>query len=120
MDIIKAKAQSGNVQSDDGFVITAYVAGAGKGESDGVAILDKDKCVYFPLNAWQDLLSVINGLVGLCDSLAENIENAIVGAVTNGSQTTQTVTSAGPGLATFKNAVTKIKNDMDKLKKELK
>lgn len=120
MDIVKAKIQeSQKVISEDGFSICADIAGAGKGTSDGIVLMDKDKAVYIPLDAWKDLMAVLDGVVSLCDAL-NNIESVVVGAVTTGSATTQTATKAGSGAAQIKQAASQIKSDMNKLKEKLK
>ncbi len=119
MDIISAKYSNGTITSDDGFNIKAEVAGAAKGKSSGVAILDKDKGVYIPLDAFQNFVSIIDAVVNLCDALS-GIEGAIVGATTVGSATVQKVDAAGPGLSNLKKAVENIKNQMNELKKALK
>lgn len=120
MDLVKAKFSNGVITSDDGFKVSADVAGAAKGESSGVVILDKDKGFYIPLDTFQNLMSIIDGIVNLCDSLSGQIEGAIVGATTAGSATAQTVNAAGPGLSTLKSSANNIKNQMNELKKVLK
>lgn len=120
MDIIKAKFSNGTITSEDGFFITADIAGAAQGESRGVVLLDKNVGVYIPLDAFQNFVSIIDGVVNICDALAGQIEGAIVGATTTGSAAAQTVNTAGPGLATLKNSANNIKQQMNDLKKALK
>lgn len=120
MDIIKARASGGVILSDDGFSVSADIVGAGGGASVGVALLNRDGGVYIPTNAWKDLETVITQVADLADAIATNFNSAIVGAVTSGSATTQTVTSAGTGATTITTKATAVKTALNNLKKALR
>jgi hypothetical protein len=117
VDLIKATCSDGKVTSG-GHTVKADIAGAGKAESTGVAVLIKDGALYIPLDAVQDLIAVIEQIVNSVGAIGENISNAVIGAVIN--PTSFTTITPGPGAAIIQQACADAKTALNELKDNLK
>ena len=107
-DIIKATCAGGKVLSG-GFPVKAEISGAGKGQSSGNAILEKDKGLYIPDHS-PDLEKIITQIGNALNAIASGI-NSVYVASTGGAP--------GPGAAQIQSACQSAKSALDTLKGQL-